>query len=329
VRVVITGGGGFIGRALTKSVLENCAGSDEVILVDSLARHGRRPGLEMILSDERVSLIEADLSVPNSLKEVATQVDQVYHLAARVGVGAVTSAPVEVLKSNTLSTMHVFEWFLESASIGGRLLYASTSEVYSGGLAAGLDLPIPTPESVPIVIPDIENPRFSYALSKMWGEAYAQYLAAEDERFVTVRYHNVYGPDMGYEHVIPQIVTRVRDREKPFRMFGADETRSFCWVGDAALATRKLMNVDDICPGTVVHIGNQAQETRIGDLYDMIFRLSDWSPEETLACPSPPGSVQRRCPDVTALREHTGYEPSTTLVEGLVETVNWYLENGR
>ena len=83
---------------------------------------------------------------------------------------------------------------------------------------SGFDLPIPTPEQVPAVIEDLNNPRFSYALTKMWGEAYANYLASKNNILtMTVRYHNVYGPRMGYDHVIPQIVKRIKSKENPFK----------------------------------------------------------------------------------------------------------------
>src|SRR5206468_706224 len=138
------------------------------------------------------------------------------------GVGPVCVAPPRVMRVNTLSTLYVFEWFVQTAAPGARLLYASSSEVYGG--ASGLNLPIPTPESVPAVISDPQNPRYSYAVSKLWGEMYARFLAKSTGALLaTVRYHNVYGPRMGYDHVIPQVVTRVATREKPFRVIGAEE----------------------------------------------------------------------------------------------------------
>ena len=330
MRTIITGGAGFIGLALAQRLAGLAGLSDEILLVDNLARHGANDGLNRLVSNPCVRLIQADLSLAASLDQIPTPIDRVYHLAARVGVGLVTAAPADVLRTNTLSTLNVFQWFADHASPGARLLFASTSEVYSGALLAGFDLPVPTPEAVPAVIPDLDNPRFSYALSKMWGEAYAKYLShTTDAHFVSVRYHNVYGPQMGNEHVIPQIVHRVRMREDPFQIIGADQTRSFCWVGDAVEATHRTMESSRLTPGVVVHIGNQQGEVEIGRLYDMIFELCGWVPQKRVALASPSGSVPRRCPDVTNLRSLTGYEPSTRLHEGLGKTVTWYLEQSQ
>ena len=329
MRTVITGGAGFIGLALAQRLADLAGASDEIILVDPLYRHGKRTELDRLLTDSRVRLVQADLSLASSLDGVPVPVDRVYHLAARVGVGPVTAAPAQVLKINTLSTLHVFDWFAAQASAVGRLVFASTSEVYSGADSHGFGLPVPTPEGVPAVISDLDNPRFSYALSKMWGEAYAKYLATNTTaHFAIVRFHNVYGPGMGYDHVIPQIIQRIRAREEPFRVIGAEQTRSFCWIGDAVESAHRIAESSGLASGMVVHVGNQNGEVEIGRLYEMLFELCGWTPPAKAIENAPAGSVSRRCPDVGRLRSLTGYEPSTPLREGLERTVRWYLEKG-
>lgn len=328
MRTVITGGGGFVGSALAGRLAESSQPGDEIILVDSLGRHGEHEALDRCLQNTCVRLQQVDLCDPSALTGVPTPVNRVYHLAARVGVGPVMRSPASVLRTNTLSTLHVVDWFAEHASPEGRLLFSSSSEVYAGALATGTPVTVPTAENVPAVVSDLANPRFSYALSKMWGEVYTRFSdVGPGRRVVSVRYHNVYGPRMGYDHVIPQIVERVRQKQEPFQLFGEQETRSFCWVGDAAAATHLVMEAEDVESGAVVHIGNQAEETEIGQLYESIFDLCDWRPLQRELVPSPPGSVSRRCPDISRLVELTGYEPSTPLAEGLKTTVDWYLEN--
>jgi nucleoside-diphosphate-sugar epimerase len=330
VRTVITGGAGFIGLALARRLARLSGAGDEVILVDTLGRHGMHAELERVLGHPCLRLVQGDLTLAASLGPIPVPVDRVYHLAGRVGVGPVTAAPADVLRTNTLSTLNVFEWFVGHASSGARLLFASTSEVYSGAALSGFDLPVPTPEEAPAVISDLGSPRFSYALTKMWGEAYATYLSREaGVLMASVRYHNVYGPRMGNDHVIPQIIDRVRAQEEPFRIIGADQTRSFCWIEDAVEATHRILESPRLTPGTVVHVGNQKGEVEIGRLYEMIFDLCGWAPRTLVNRPAPPGSVSRRCPDVTRLRSLTEYEPSTPLREGLEKTVKWYLEQVR
>lgn len=327
---MITGGAGFIGLNLSQHIAARSNPSDEIILVDTTERHGQNAELVHLLSSPKVHLIQADLTLPSSLNRIPTPVDRVYHLAARVGVGPVCAAPAEVLRTNTLSTLNVFDWFANHSSPGAGLLFTSTSEVYGGAALSGFEIPVPTPEAVPLVISDLDNPRFSYAVAKMWGEAYAKHLSVSaNVRIVNVRYHNVYGPAMGYDHVIPQVICRIRAREEPFRMIGADQTRSFCWVGDAVKATVRVMESDRVAPGEVVHIGNQQEEIKIGRLYDMLFDFSGWRPEKRQEHPADLGSVSRRCPDISKLRTLTGYEPSTTLCEGLKATMKWYLQHSK
>jgi len=232
------------------------------------------------------------------------------------------------MQNNTLSTMHTLDWFVENSTQGARFLFSSSSEVYGGAVIEGFDLPIPTAENVPAVIADLNNPRFSYAISQVWGEAYANYLAEKNNVFaISIRYHNVYGPRMGYDHVIPQIISRVMSRENPFRIIAAEQTRSFCWINDAVKATHLIMESDNIKPGMVVHIGNEDGEIEIGTLYDLIFDMCGWRPEKVVRVPAPAGSVARRCPNTGRLQLLTGYLPSTPLQEGLRETVFWYKEN--
>ena len=324
---VVTGGAGFIGRSLVKRLLALAGKMDEIVLLDNLGRHGVSAGLTRLLSDPRVRLVEADLSEPDGFESVPGPVDRVYHLAARMGVAPVTNAPADALRTNTLSTLRVVEWFAESGSPEARLLFASSSEVYGSAHEAGIKIPVPTAEAVPGVIADLENPRFSYALSKMWGEVYARFAdVGAGRRVVSVRYHNVYGPEMGYDHVIPQVVERIRTRQDPFEIIGEEETRAFCWVDDAAEATRLVLEAGNLEPGAVVHVGRN-RETSIGSLYELMFDYTAWRPQRTLSRLSPPGSVARRCPDVSALTRLTGYEADTPLTEGLRHTIDWYLKN--
>lgn len=232
------------------------------------------------------------------------------------------------MSANTRMAANVFEWFVDAAAPAARLLYASTSEVYAGAALAGFPLPVPTPETVPAVIADLQNPRMSYAISKLWGEMYGGFLARSVGAFIsTVRYHNVYGPGMGYSHVIPQVVSRVLKRENPFRLIGGDETRSFCWIEDAVEATWRLLESPALKPGQIVHVGDPKGEIKIGHLYEMIFDQMGWRPDQTRDEPSAAGSVPRRCPDTSHLERLTGYRPATSLAEGLRRTVAWYKEN--
>jgi UDP-glucose 4-epimerase/UDP-glucuronate decarboxylase len=162
--------------------------------------------------------------------------------------------------------------------------------------------------------------RYSYAVSKIFGEALVrQVTGSTGLPSLIVRPHNVYGPRMGFDHVIPQMSLRAIRRETPFRVFGAAETRAFCHVDDFCRAVTMLMECGS---GGVFHVGTD-RETVIGDLARAVMDLAGLeAPVEEL--PSQEGSPPRRCPDISKLREATGYLPSVTLEKGLEETFLWY-----
>ena len=315
-RVLILGGAGFIGAHLAARL----AGEGHALtLVDDLSRGRRDPTIEALVARPNVRLIQADLTRPGVLDPLPRQWDQVFMLAAVVGVRNVETDPARVVRVNTLSVLHLLDWMPGQGEV---LFFASTSETYAGGVAAG-HLPVPTPESVPLGIPDVAAPRFAYAASKMLGEAAVLHTArARGLRAVIGRFHNVYGPRMGTDHVIPELSLRALRREDPFRVFGPEQRRAFCHVADAVEAITRLM-ATEAAWGQVVNIGNDAEETAIADLVALVLRAARFAPAVE-ARPAPAGSVPRRCPDIGRLRALTGFAPKVGLEAGVGETFDWY-----
>jgi UDP-glucose 4-epimerase/UDP-glucuronate decarboxylase len=240
-------------------------------------------------------------------------------LAAVVGVRNVETDPARVVRVNTLSLLHLLDWMPGQGEV---LFFASTSETYASGVAAG-HLPVPTPETVALGVPDVAAPRFAYAASKILGEAAVIHTArARGLHAVIGRFHNVYGPRMGTDHVIPELALRALRREDPFRVFGAEQRRAFCHVADAVEAMTRLMTTEAAW-GQVVNIGNDAEETPIADLVALVLRTARFAPTVE-ARPAPAGSVARRCPDIARLRGLTGFAPKIGLEAGVAETFDWY-----
>ena len=143
-----------------------------------------------------------DLTDSSSFSELDGGFDYVYMLAAMVGVDKVNSVPHEVIRVNSLLVINCLEW-LRTADCG-RVVFTSTSEAYAGTVEA-FNVNVPTAESVPLTIQDIAHPRFTYAVTKMLGESgFINYAKQGFFEAVVVRYHNVYGPMMGFRHVIPR-----------------------------------------------------------------------------------------------------------------------------
>ncbi|GAB3498175.1 NAD-dependent epimerase/dehydratase family protein [Amycolatopsis cihanbeyliensis] len=312
MRALVLGGAGFIGLHLSRRLL---ADGHEVTIVDDFSRGEEDRELAAL----SVPVLHADLTDPASYRDFPRGWDQVYLLAAVVGVRNVERDPARVIRTNTFSLLHLLDW-LEP---GTRLFFASTSEAYAGGVSAGV-VAVPTPESVPLMVRDITAPRFAYGVSKLLGEAAVVHTArARGIPYVIGRFHNVYGARMGADHVVPELSLRAIGGEDPFPVYGGEQMRAFCHVDDAVEAMVRLMDTG-AAAGEIVHIGNDT-ETTIADLAELILRLAGHRPRLDLL-PAPPGSVARRCPDLAKLRALTGYEPKVTLAEGVRRTFRWYAE---
>lgn len=320
MRALLLGGAGFIGLHLARRLITD---GYAVTVVDDFSRGRADADLETVRAHPGVRVISADLTGPAAYAGLPHRWDQIYLLAAVVGVRNVEQDPARVVRVNTLAAMHLLDWLAP----GERVFFASTSEVYAGGVDAGI-VAVPTAEDVPTMISDITAPRFAYAVSKLLGEAAFLHTArARGFDAVVGRFHNVYGPRMGADHVIPEMSLRAQAGEDPFRVPGADQFRAFCHVDDAVEAMVRLMAVPEAA-GRIVHIGNDREETNIGDLAALVLRVARARPAVE-ASPAPPGSVARRCPDLTRLRSLTGYEPKVPLAEGVRSTFAWYAEHGR
>jgi nucleoside-diphosphate-sugar epimerase len=316
MRVLVLGGAGFIGVHLARRLV---ADGHAVTIVDDFSRGRKDPELEALA----LPVVHADLTDPDAYAGLPRGWDHVYMLAAVVGVRNVENDPARVVRVNTLALLQLLDWLEPPA----KLFFASTSEVYAGGVSMGL-VPVPTPESVPLVVEDLASPRFTYGISKLLGEAAVIHIArSKGLPYVIGRFHNVYGPRMGADHVIPELLLRAERREDPFVVYGTDQSRAFCYVDDATEAMSRLM-ASDAASGRLVHIGNDREEIVIGDLAKLVLGVVGSSPELD-ARPAPPGSVARRCPDLSRLRALIEYEPQVPLADGVRRTYAWYRDHGR
>jgi UDP-glucuronate decarboxylase len=315
-RTLILGGAGFMGYHLA---LRLAGEGHELTLVDDLSRGRRDREMESLCARPNVSLRQADLTRADVLAGLSRRWDGVYMLAAVVGVRNVETDPARVVRTNTLALLHLLDWM---APESGVLFFASTSETYAGGVTAGT-LPVPTPEEVPLSVADIRAPRFAYAASKILGEAAVVHTArARGLRAVIGRFHNVYGPRMGADHVVPELSLRALRGENPFRLYGADQRRAFCYVSDAVEAILRL-TASEPAWGQIVNIGNDSEETVIEDLARLVLREARFEPALDRG-PAPPGSVARRCPDISRLRALTGFVPKVSIEAGVRDTFAWY-----
>ena len=318
-KVLVTGGAGFIGYHLSKHLISRGV---DVTLVDNLFRGKMDYLFSDLLKESNLKFVNLDLTNPTSFKRLDCAYDYVYHLAAINGTEYFYKMPDAVLRTNILTAINVLDWFTKSNC--GKILFTSSSETYAGTMTR-FGLPIPTPEDVPLCICDVFNPRWSYAGSKIIGELlFINYARMHNLDMSIVRYHNVYGPRMGYSHVIPNFLLRIYDGIKPFPIYGSTQ-RAFCYVDDAVKATELVMTNKN-CSGKILNIGNNLEEITTIDLAKLMFEILNYHAEISVG-PEPEGSVGRRCPNIDKLTELTGYCPEVPIRTGLSLTHDYYYAN--
>ena len=315
-KVLILGGAGFIGSNLGKFLINNR--ETELTIADY---RFTRDASEYFTEQEiqSINFVQDDFTSSTAFKTLDKDFDFVYMLASVVGVNNTLDNPNEVIRVNTSLIFNCLEW-LKTTSVE-RVLFSSTSETYSGTTDA-FDYPIPTDEQVPLCIQDVSDPRFTYAITKILGEsAFLNYAKKFDFEATVVRYHNAFGPDMGFKHVIPHLVERFMNNETPFRMHGHDQTRAFSYIDDTIKGTVLAME-SDMAAGEIFHIGS-SKEISIEELIRAVGEMMGYSGEYVEAA-TYPGSVSRRCPDISKAKRLLGYNPQIDWRIGLTSTVEWY-----
>ena len=317
-KVLITGAAGFVGFHLARQL--SARNTYELLLVDNLHRGRMDPALQRLLDREHVEFIKADLTEPSAFEQLPLDVDYVYHLAAVIGVQNVLEHPDRVLFVNATTTLNLFEWAKRCTQLK-KILFSSTSEIYAGTLKHfGID--IPTPENVPLVLADITEARTTYALSKMYGESICHnYGRKYDIPSTIVRYHNVYGPRMGFKHVIPEMFVKI-GAQPNIQVASPEHTRAFCYIDDAVEMTILLCE-HEAATGETYHVGNQEQEIKIRDLVKEVANTME-RPITIQEMADTPGSPTRRCPDTRRVQALTGYTPQIPLADGIRRTYSWY-----
>jgi UDP-glucose 4-epimerase/UDP-glucuronate decarboxylase len=315
-KVLVTGGAGFIGYHLSKHLAKE---GNEITIVDNLFRGKMDTELKAIIGMENVKYIKADLTEYKSFEKLDDDYDYVYHLAAINGTKYFYEIPDKVLRTNILSTINILDWFVKSKS--KKILFTSSSETYAGAMRK-FELDIPTPEDIPLCIEDVKNPRWSYAGSKIIGELlFINYAKKHDFDMTIVRYHNIYGPRMGYEHVIPEFLLRIYNKTNPFPVYG-NTSRAFCYIDDAIEATELVMENKN-CNGKIINIGNDLEEINMVDLAKTMFEVLNFNAKIDIKS-TPKGSVDRRCPNINKLKKLTDYKPKINLKGGIELTHRYY-----
>ena len=314
MRVLITGGAGFVGSHLAEALLGQ---GDDVYVIDDLST-GSIDNIAHLKSNPKFQYTIDTVTNEPLLAELVDGCDTVVHLAAAVGVKLIVESPVRTIETN----VHGTEVVLKVANKKKKLvLIASTSEVY------GKSAKVPFSEDDDLVLGPTSKHRWAYACSKMIDEFLAlAYWKERKQPVIIVRLFNTVGPRQTgqYGMVVPNFVRQALANE-PITVFGdGTQSRSFTYVGDVVRAVIALVD-EPRAIGQVFNIGN-GHEISIMDLAQRIKQMTgSRSPIVTIpydqAYEAGFEDMPRRVPDISKIRALIGYEPTVELDEILTRVI--------
>ncbi len=314
MRILITGGAGFIGSNLTHSLLQHPQ-VQSVRVLDNLAT-GSRKNIEEFFAHPRFEFMEGDIRNIETCRKACTGIDAVSHQAALGSVPRSINDPLTTNDVNITGTLNVFTAAKENNV--KRVVYAASSSTY--GDHPGL----PKVEDV------IGAPLSPYAVTKYVAELYARvYANVYGLQLIGLRYFNVFGPKQdpagAYAAVIPLFMKAVLDNEPPTINGDGETSRDFTYVGNAVHANvQALFGKDSAALNQVYNIAF-GERTTLNELFETIKGIagSDLAPKYA---PERPGDVRHSLADITKAKTLLQYHPAVSVRDGLKATFDWYRE---
>jgi UDP-glucose 4-epimerase len=310
-KILITGGTGFIGSNLVNYLSKN----NKVKILDNNFR-GKNSSIQI---NKNIKVINGDIRNIQIIKKAIKDVDIVIHLAFINGTRNFYKKASLVLDVGLGGTYNLIKSINNSKNKIKLFIYASSSEIYQTPKI------IPTDENVAGLVPDIKNPRYSYGSAKLVGEILTFHMLKKNIKRIIFRPHNIYGPNMGKLHVIPELILKIKKQIKNnsinLKIQGSGkETRAFCYIDDAINAINLIIKKGQ--DGEIYNIGND-KEISINNLVNMISKILKkkiYIKKGALR----KGSTKRRCPNIKKIKK-IGFLPKVQMNEGLIKTLNYYL----
>jgi len=307
MKILITGGAGFIGSHLCKKMIDK---GDSVICVDNFIT-GSKANVKGLIDNSKFKLIEHDISEPLYVKE---DIDWVFHFASIASPKYYLGHPIKTLKSGLLGTHNCLGIAKDKKA---KFLLASTSEVYGD----------------PLVHPQVEEywgnvnsvgVRGCYDESKRGAEAltYA-YMRQHNVDVRVVRIFNTYGPNMQKEdgRVVSNFIVQALKGESLTVYGNGQQTRSFCYIDDLVRGILKMTEIDYKMP---FNLGNPS-EFKVSELAELVLKLTD-SKSKVEYLPLPEDDPKQRQPDISKVKKMLGWKPEVSLKEGLEKAIAYFKE---
>jgi UDP-glucose 4-epimerase len=309
MKILVTGGAGFIGSNLAEELVRE---GHNVVILDDLST-GKEENLKEF--KDSVRFVKGSVTDLELLKDLFRDVECVFHQAAIPSVQRSIEDPVRTNEVNVKGTLNVLVAARDSNV--KKVIYASSSSVYG-------DTPeLPKREDMKL------NPKSSYAVSKLTGESYCKVFSeVYGLKTVSLRYFNVYGPRQDpyseYAAVIPMFIRRVLNNQPPIIYGDGEQTRDFTFVKDAVMAN--ILAMENNNAGGVFNIAS-GKRISINELANEIMEIVDIR-LETIHDKPREGDIKHSLGGISKARDKLGYEPKWDLEEGLKETIEYFKKKG-
>lgn len=312
MKILITGGAGFIGSHLVDKLIGE---GYKVIVIDNLST-GKKENLNPAFfkksgAGAKAKFYKIDICSPKILEIFQKEKPKViFHLAAIPRVPLSIEKPVKTSKVNILGTINVFKAGVEAKA--KRIVFVSSSSVY------GEQKKLPLKESM------TPNPLSPYGLQKLTGERFAKLFTQLFKiPIVSLRYFNVYGPRIDFESEYSLVIgkfLRQKAKNQPLTIYGdGNQTRAFCFVDDVVSATILAMKSKKIKGGEVINIGSEKS-------YSVNY-LTNLIGGEKIYLPKRPGEPRHTRADISLAKRLLNWKPKVDLKEGFKITKEWFLKN--
>lgn len=308
MKILVTGGAGFIGSHLCDRYVKN---GDTVLCLDNFM-NGNLMNIRHLLNYRNFKLINGDIRDFDLLEKIMRDVDVVFHLAAQIHVDRSIIEPKLTYEINVLGTQNILE--VARMYDVEKVIHASTSEVYGSAQYVPMDENHPLNAPHPYGASKIAADRMCYAYIETYGM-----------NICIMRPFNIFGPkqkDSGYGGVISLFTKRVLSNMPPIIYGDGEQTRDYTYIDDIVDAYDIILNSKPI--REPINFGT-GKEIKIIDLANMTIELCGKKGSINPVHVEPrPGEVQRLIADISKAKETLGWKPRYTMEEGLEKFVNWY-----
>lgn len=301
MRVLVTGGAGFVGSHLVKKLVQD---GNDVTVLDNLST-GLKTNLGSLVEDGMVDFIRGDIRDCGTVRDCIKNTDRVVHLAAIASVPYSIQNPAETHEVNVDGTLNVLRECAENRV--SKVVYASSCAVYG------------EPKIIPVSEEHSFSPTSPYAESKIASEGFCRiFREMFDLHVVCLRAFNVYGPNQrnsDYGGVITQFISRLKSGKQPIIYGDGEQSRDFIFVDDVATSIASIIRTPNGSDG-IYNLGSGRATTinQVARILQSIFAAAEFSP---IYMPSRPGDIRCSMADISKARKHLGFDPSTTLEGGL------------